>query len=188
MTNPHPAVELPCRPMKNETASSGRREGASRRRLGAKSTPLGLAAALLLLVVTASNAGAAPQPLWVLCEPPSPTVCPDYEDPPQCTSCPCPPGSGGALANAALPGRLGINGGGCPGCSAATEGATGMPVWWVSEPCINLRLEDEPLGYQPPRGPRVAFQLSYRQRGALGEDPSVFGVGTNWSCSFRACG
>jgi YD repeat-containing protein len=49
-----------------------------------------------------------------------------------------------------------------------------------------LRLEDEPLGYQPPRGPRVGFQLSYRQRGVLTEDPTVFGVGNNWSCSFRA--
>ena len=59
-------------------------------------------------------------------------------------------------------------------------------MWWVSEPYINLRLEDEPLGYQPALGPRVAFHLSYRQRGPAPEDPAVFGVGTNWSCSFRS--
>jgi hypothetical protein len=47
-------------------------------------------------------------------------------------------------------------------------------------------MEDEPLGYQPARGSRVAFHLSYRQRGAVIEDATVFGVGTNWSCSFRA--
>ena len=61
-----------------------------------------------------------------------------------------------------------------------------MPAWWVSEPNINLRLEDEPLGYQPALGPRVACRLSYRQRGVLPEDPAVFGVGPNWSCAFRA--
>ena len=61
-----------------------------------------------------------------------------------------------------------------------------MPVWWVSEPYINLRLEDEPLGYQPSRGARVAFHLSYQQRGALPYDPASFSVGPNWSCSFQA--
>ena len=72
-----------------------------------------------------------------------------------------------------------------PGWQAMVLGA-GMPVWWVSEPLINLRLEDEPLGYQPARGPRIAFHLSYRQRGNVSEDPSVFGVGPHWTCSFRA--
>jgi YD repeat-containing protein len=56
----------------------------------------------------------------------------------------------------------------------------------VSEPQINLRLEGEPSAYQPALGPRVSFRLSYRQRAAVTEDPNVFGVGTNWSCSFRA--
>ena len=30
----------------------------------------------------------------------------------------------------------------------------------------------------------MAFDLSYRQRGAVSEDP-IFGIGPNWSCSFR---
>jgi RHS repeat-associated protein len=60
-----------------------------------------------------------------------------------------------------------------------------MPYWWVS-PQINLRLEDEPLGYQPALGPRISFQLSYRQRLTVPEDPTIFGVGTNWSTSFRS--
>jgi RHS repeat-associated protein len=47
-------------------------------------------------------------------------------------------------------------------------------------------LEDEPLGYDPSHGAPVTFHLSYRQRGSVPEDPAVFGVGTNWSCSFRA--
>jgi hypothetical protein len=43
------------------------------------------------------------------------------------------------------------------------------------------------LGYIPARGgKRLAFHLSYRQRGASVEDSSIFNVGANWSCSFRA--
>ena len=117
--------------------------------------------------------------------------CPlDVRDPPPCTDqcdSQCPPGAGGDF------GGTGGNGGGRWGCgncmeiSGAGLGAGhGMPVWWVSEPHINLRLEDEPLSYQPALGGAITFHLSYRQRGAVEEDPAVFGVGTNWSCSFRA--
>ncbi len=102
-------------------------------------------------------------------------VCPDFGDPPPCPDC-CPrPGGGPGPAPSNGP-----SGGGCGGCAA------GMPIWWVSEPYINLRLEDEPLGYNPSHGPRVSFTLSYRQRGVVKEEPEIFGVGTNWSVSFRA--
>ena len=60
-----------------------------------------------------------------------------------------------------------------------------MATWWVSEPQINLRLEDEPLWYNPAIGPQISFKLSYQSSGALDTDPYVFGVGPNWSCSFR---
>ena len=62
----------------------------------------------------------------------------------------------------------------------------GMPSFWISQPYISARLEDVPLGYWPSHGLPVAFHLSYRQRGAVPENPAVFGVGTNWSTSFRA--
>jgi len=63
-----------------------------------------------------------------------------------------------------------------------------MPYWWVSEPRINLRLEDRPLGYQPALGPKVDFHASYRQRGSYphDDDDGVFSLGPDWSCSFRA--
>src|SRR5207248_6460981 len=102
--------------------------------------------------------------------------CPDHHDPPPC--CGCAPGGG--LDNGG-PWSSPGGGQGCRMCASV-----GMPTWWVSEPYINLRMEDEPLGYQPAHGARVAFRLSYRQRGAVLEDPAVFGVGINWSCSFRA--
>jgi RHS repeat-associated core domain len=71
------------------------------------------------------------------------------------------------------------------GCETGNCGQ-GMPVWWVQEPVISMRLEDEPLGYNPALGPRISFALSYRQRGAVSEVPAIFGVGPNWSCAFRA--
>jgi RHS repeat-associated protein len=97
----------------------------------------------------------------------------DAGDPPKCgkPSCStCPPGQ------APKP------------CSAWSAAGTcpGMPQWWISTPFINMRLEDEPLGYDPAIGPRISFGLSYRQRGSVPEDPNVFGVGTNWSCTFRS--
>ena len=61
-----------------------------------------------------------------------------------------------------------------------------MPEFWVSSPYINLRVEDVPLWWNPGAGRAVQFHLSYRQRGFSQELTNVFGVGTNWSCSFRA--
>src|SRR6266478_1629015 len=67
----------------------------------------------------------------------------DNGDPPKC-SCNCPP---------AQP---------KPPCSPwSVAGSCGMPTWWISQPYVNMRLEDEPLGYQPAVGPRVSFSLSY---------------------------
>ncbi|HEY5915235.1 MAG TPA: hypothetical protein VJA21_31970, partial [Verrucomicrobiae bacterium] len=103
----------------------------------------------------------------------------DQSDPPQCGDCGCPPGGGGPGGNCQ---------GGAGGYSLTCftrRAAFGVPEWWISEPHVNLRLEDTPLGYRPARGAPVAFNLSYRQRGAVEEDPNIFGVGTNWSCSFR---
>jgi len=63
---------------------------------------------------------------------------------------------------------------------------TGMPVWRVSEPYINLWLHDEPLGYQPSRGRRVSFLLSAKQRdedaGSILDYYSSVGYG--WNCNW----
>lgn len=72
----------------------------------------------------------------------------------------------------------------CPTCSST--GQHGMPEWSIEEPSISLELEDSPLGYEPARGLPLDFHLSYRQRGAITEDATIFSVGPNWSCSFRA--
>ncbi len=60
-----------------------------------------------------------------------------------------------------------------------------MPTWEVSEPFISLWLHDEPLGYQPAVGPRVSFELAFKQReSAAGLNPNLFSVGKRWNCSW----
>jgi len=110
--------------------------------------------------------------------------CIQHRDPPRCTdsgdgTCPnCPPGGG--AGGGAGGGGGGAGGGGCSGCKLVW----GMPQYWVSEPLLQLRLEDEPLGnYAPGLGPRPDYRLSYRNRGAPPEENSYFSFGTNWSCS-----
>ena len=75
----------------------------------------------------------------------------------------------------------------------ASDGATetnatspcGMPVWEVSEPYISLWLKDEPLGYQPGCGPRISFELAFKQRESVaGWNPGIFGVGPRWNFSW----
>jgi YD repeat-containing protein len=71
----------------------------------------------------------------------------------------------------------------CPQCGSG-GGPSGIPVWNVSEPYINLWLFDEPLGYRPGVGRRISFALAYKQReqeaGTLGN----VSCGLHWNCSW----
>jgi RHS repeat-associated protein len=61
----------------------------------------------------------------------------------------------------------------------------GMPMWSVSEPYISLWLHDEPLGYQPAIGPRISFELAFKQReSTAGYNTNFFSTGINWNCSW----
>jgi hypothetical protein len=123
----------------------------------------------------------------------------------------CPPGAGGGPAGGPAGSGGGPNGRGtvgkgsdsrggsqtdgdgggivpdreCSDCESAFAGSTGMPVWKVSEPYINLWLNDEPFAYRPAIGPRIAFQLSFKQRDE-DNDPSSLSssVGSGWNCSW----
>jgi hypothetical protein len=72
-------------------------------------------------------------------------VCPDQLDPPPCD----PSGSGDGSTSSA-----------CASCNRSSPAGVGMPSYWVSEPYINLRIEDSPLLYRPARGSEVTFHLS----------------------------
>jgi RHS repeat-associated protein len=113
-------------------------------------------------------------------------------------------GGGGSAPVAATPGGpVGSPSckGSCSGSGSSGSGGTGgsgsgccnsqgMPVWEVSEPCINIWLYDQPLGYQPSLGASIAFKLAYKQRDseAYGVprtiSPNIFSLGNNWNCSW----
>jgi YD repeat-containing protein len=92
----------------------------------------------------------------------------DDQHPCKCPPGPCPPGSG--------PDSY-------PKCYACRD-FFGMPAWRISEPYITLWVEDEPLGYQPARGDRVAFQIFYKQRDDVVRSTNWFSVGTLWNSSW----
>ncbi|HEX5223040.1 MAG TPA: cysteine peptidase family C39 domain-containing protein, partial [Verrucomicrobiae bacterium] len=121
-----------------------------------------------------------------------------------CVTCPCPAGPGGwgnspssgpnspgPGPNGSRPDRPGRDSHGDSDSNMPKKcfvGCSGMPVWRVSEPYINLWLEDEPLSYQTALGARFSFHLSYKQReeyplvGGGFQQPLSSSVGVSWSC------
>ena len=58
----------------------------------------------------------------------------------------------------------------------------GMPSYAIHSMLVSLNIQDTPLGYTPPKGPAVAFQLTYNQREAY--QPTTFtfsNVGQKWT-------
>jgi RHS repeat-associated protein len=52
---------------------------------------------------------------------------------------------------------------GCP-TEESNAQPPGMPIWWVSEPYINLWLADKPVGYTTSLGEKLDFSIQYKQR------------------------
>ena len=118
---------------------------------------------------------------------------------PPCTTCPCPPGSSGS-GDSGNGGRGGRGGGSkseengsdagksyglCPTCGNSFPSSPGgMPTWIVSEPNIDLWVQDEPLAYQPATGPRVSAAINYNEHSTMSVDSSVFGMGPSWGFSW----
>src|SRR5258705_11435409 len=71
------------------------------------------------------------------------------------------------------------------------EDCNAMPRWRVTEPLLELWLVDRPFYYRPSRGPRVSFDLFFKNiQGTNGASdngsPVIFSVGTNWHTKWRA--
>jgi RHS repeat-associated protein len=126
-----------------------------------------------------------------------------YDSSPCGTQTCCGPGGGPAYGGGPGGGPAGGPGpGGAPGfrgrgVQGAAEGNSGcgscpgMPTWFVTEPNLNLFLEDTPFRYRPSRGLDIEFQLYFKNTlGANGiVDASqylIFGVGTNWNTPWRS--
>lgn len=74
------------------------------------------------------------------------------------------------------------------GCHKPCPICGGMPVWWITEPYINLWIADEPLSYLTSRGEPVALRLTYKERDSRPTpDYLVPNVGWNnsWSSYLR---
>lgn len=96
-------------------------------------------------------------------------------------------GPGGGSGGSGGKGLIGGSGNG--GCGSPTC-YHGMPTWTVLEPWCTVWLTDEPLAYQPSKGPEISFRLFYWSQG-FGywpdndpESPYYFGLGYNWTCSW----
>jgi RHS repeat-associated protein len=72
-----------------------------------------------------------------------------------------------------------------PKCKTEGSCCSGAPIWEVSQPYVNLWIHDEPLGYQPAKGPGISFKLSFKQRETdAGMDTNTFSVGKRWNFSW----
>ncbi len=74
------------------------------------------------------------------------------------------PGCNMAPGGAGAPPTATINSGGNQAVCIPCESASGMPVWWVSEPYLNLFIADAPLSYRLSDGNTWSFRWTYKQR------------------------
>jgi RHS repeat-associated protein len=94
-------------------------------------------------------------------------------------------GGGGSGSGGGPGGGPGAGGGGVlPGAPPPCFNCHGMPIWRVSEPYTTVWWDDEPVGYQASRGPRVSFLVSYKQRDTRELNNAVFSVGVLSSFSW----
>ncbi len=74
-----------------------------------------------------------------------------------------------------------------PGEADAGDDDTGMTVYHFTEMLNSLKLVDSPVGYAPPKGPRVPVTITYNQREA--SQPanfSFFNVSPKWTLNWLA--
>lgn len=95
------------------------------------------------------------------------------------------PQGGEVWAPTGVPG--GCCGGGGDGDWMSMRGVPyGMATWSVTEPIPGLWLHDVPVWYQPGRGPRLEFKLSYKHLKGDTVLQNVFGFGPRWAANFRS--
>jgi len=81
----------------------------------------------------------------------------------------------------------------CPPSGGASVGGDlcgcqGMPRYTFHNAAVSLSLADAPVGYAPPRGPRIDFQVNYVQRDVT--QPQHFdycNLGPKWTFNWLAC-
>jgi RHS repeat-associated protein len=92
--------------------------------------------------------------------------------------------SGGGGAGGGGGGGGGGNGGGGPGPAA---GPGGLATYNFAKLTVALRIRDNPVGYNPPRGPSAHFVVDYDQRDdAMPAIPSFSNVGPKWRFDWQS--
>jgi RHS repeat-associated protein len=61
----------------------------------------------------------------------------------------------------------------------------GRPIFWVSEPFINLWVSDQPVAYRTSTGEEIAFRLTYKQRNRLTFLTPYFPT-NNWNLNWQS--
>ena len=122
-------------------------------------------------------AGEAEQAVGGCCGVPPEDSC---DGSPTCPNCDMPfdgSGAGGdgfGMGGGSGPG-MGGGGGSCPTCPRSS----GSPTWKVNAILLNLVAEDTPIWYDPGRGPKIAFTLTYSNNNS---NKGIFGIG--WRCIY----
>lgn len=83
----------------------------------------------------------------------------------------------------------------CPPAGSKTVGGDlcgcptkGMPRYTLHNAAVSLSISDTPIGYAPPRGPRIDFTVHYSQRESM--QPQHFdyaNLGPKWSFNWLSC-
>jgi len=101
-------------------------------------------------------------------------------------------GSGVSCPRICGPGSQGNGNGNSNNNTNSSCGCSGMPNWTVMEPWCDVWLTDEPVAYQPSKGPPISFKLIYWAEGGAydnwEQDLDLNGYmgnfGFNWTCSW----
>lgn len=62
----------------------------------------------------------------------------------------------------------------------------GMPVWWVSEPYVNVWMADQPISYVTSRGEPFPFQITYKQRDTRSSSSDFYVSTAGWNNSWTS--
>ena len=74
------------------------------------------------------------------------------------------------------------------GCPPGKEckSCPGIPVWWVTEPYLNLFVADEPLSYFTKGGEKISFRVTHKQRDTRPPDLLNAANAPRWSTSWSS--
>ena len=71
-------------------------------------------------------------------------------------------------------------------CDPPQPGGLGLARYAVHSMLVSLNIKDTPLAYTPPKGPAMAFTLSYNQRDNRAGNPNFGNLGPKWTFNWTS--